>query len=150
MEAWLHSFLPPQSRQSSCGLRWKRWDTLEPMGAADSRTEDKQKVGTDFTIFEIVLGLETNTTFCPPIFFLSSPASTSVAQKQTHRWSHFNVTSVLQLDPPHTTPISSPVGEVLWFLTSLSCDVSRWYSCAMIHVYIVLEHPTCLARVGDH
>lgn len=45
-----------------------RWDMLEPRGAADSRAEDKQKVGTDFMFFEIVLGLETNATFCPPDF----------------------------------------------------------------------------------
>lgn len=144
--------LPAPTKQTE-----QLWAEVEALGHAGAHgelptlgREDKQKVGTNFTIFEVVPGLETNPTFCPPSFFLFPPASTSVAQKQAHRWSHFNVTSVLQLDPPHTTPISSPVGEVLWFLTSLSCDVSRWYSCAMIHVYIVLEHPTCLARVGDH
>lgn len=123
-----------------------RWGTLEPRGAA----EDKQKVGTDFTLTDVVLDLETHATSVLPIFFLSPPASTFVAQKQTHHCSHFNVTPVLQLDAPHNTPISPPVGEVLWFLTSLSCDVSLCYSCAMIHFYIVLERPTCLERVGDH
>lgn len=85
------------------------WGALEPQRAADSQVEDEQTAGSDLTSFEVVLGLGTQATVRPLYFFLSPPAFTSIAQKQTHPLTHFNVTSLLQLAPPHATPHFTPM-----------------------------------------